>query len=46
MDGGTYISDRARNELLEEIIAFANSYGVTLVLGVAETKKSHHGQNV
>ena len=37
--GGNRIGDRARNELLEEIIAFANAYGGTLVLGVAETKE-------
>jgi hypothetical protein len=46
--GGTAASDpwtekrevapRARNELLEEVIAFANSYGGWLLLGVAETK--------
>lgn len=38
LGGGKAIGDRARNELLEEVIAFANAYGGTLVLGVAETK--------
>ena len=36
--GADKIGDRARNELLEEAVAFANAYGGTLVLGIAETK--------
>ena len=32
------IGDRARNELLEEAVAFANAYGGALVLGIAESK--------
>lgn len=35
--GQERISDRARNEVVAEIIAFANAYGGTLILGVAET---------
>ena len=31
------IGDRAKNELLEEEVAFANAYGGTLVLGVRES---------
>ena len=37
-DGVDKISDRARNELVSEIIAFANAHGGTLVLGIGETK--------
>src|SRR5918992_4005430 len=37
MIGGGGIGDRARNSLLEEIIAFANAEGGTLVLGIQET---------
>src|SRR5438876_302416 len=31
------IGDRARNELIAEVIAFANAFGGTMVLGIAET---------
>ena len=31
------IGDRARNELLEEVVAFANAYGGTLLLGIRES---------
>jgi Schlafen, AlbA_2 len=31
-------SEYARNQLLEEVIAFANAYGGTLLLGIQETK--------
>lgn len=31
------IGDRARNELLEEVVAFANAYGGDLILGFGET---------
>lgn len=34
--GKNEIGDKARNELLEEVIAFANAYGGVLVLGIAE----------
>lgn len=36
--GGSSVGERARNELIEELIAFANSYGGTLLLGIAETQ--------
>lgn len=32
------VSDRARNEILEEVVAFANAAGGTLLLGIEETK--------
>jgi len=32
-----HIGDRARNEILAEVIAFSNAFGGTMVLGVAET---------
>ena len=32
------IGDRARNEILEEAVAFANAYGGALVLGIAESE--------
>jgi hypothetical protein len=37
LGGGNHIGDRARNEILAEIIAFANTYGGTLILGIKET---------
>ena len=37
MNGGPNIGDRARNEILDEIAAFANGHGGHLVLGIAET---------
>jgi predicted HTH transcriptional regulator len=37
-NGREHIGDKARNELLEEVIAFANAFGGTLILGVTETK--------
>jgi hypothetical protein len=37
MTGQNSISDRARNGLLEELIAFANAHGGVLVLGVEES---------
>ncbi len=36
--GGAH-SEYARNHLLEEVIAFANTYGGTLLLGIKETKE-------
>ena len=36
MQGDGRVGDRARNEILEEVVAFANAYGGALVLGVAE----------
>ena len=35
---GDRIGERARNELLEEVVAFANAYGGALVLGIAESE--------
>ena len=35
MNGASKIGDRARNEILEESVAFANAYGGALVLGIA-----------
>ena len=37
INAGT-ISDRARNLILEEVVAFANAYGGALVLGIEESK--------
>ena len=36
MQGEHRVGDRARNEILEEVVAFANAYGGALVLGIAE----------
>ena len=36
MQGDDRVGDRARNEILQEVVAFANGYGGALVLGVAE----------
>jgi hypothetical protein len=36
-NGGDSIGEKARNELLEEVIAFANAFGGSLVLGISET---------
>ncbi len=36
MRGDGRIGERARNEILEEVVAFANAYGGALVLGIAE----------
>ncbi len=36
MQGDGRIGNRARNEILEEVVAFANAYGGALVLGIAE----------
>ena len=36
--GAGKIGDRARNEILEEAVAFANAYAGTLVLGIAESE--------
>ena len=38
MLGKGRIGDRGRDELLEEVVAFANAYGGTLLLGVKESK--------
>ena len=38
MQGDGRIGDRARNEILEEVVAFANAYGGALVLGIAESR--------
>lgn len=36
--GAGKIGERARNEILEETVAFANAYGGTLVLGIADSR--------
>jgi hypothetical protein len=36
-DGATSIGNAARDKLVNEVIAFANAHGGTLVLGIAET---------
>ena len=36
--GGDGVGDRARDELLEEVVAFASTYGGTLILGIDETE--------
>ena len=33
------ISDKARNKILEEVVAFANSYGGRVVIGVSESEE-------
>ena len=38
MQGEGRIGERARNEILEEVVAFANAYGGALVLGIGEDK--------
>lgn len=38
LTGGDGIGDRARNEILEEVVAFANAFGGALVLGVADDR--------
>ena len=38
IDGKDKIGDYARNQLLEEIISFANAYGGILLIGVSESK--------
>ncbi len=37
MTGGDRIGDKARNELIEEVIAFANAHGGTLIVGITES---------
>ena len=37
ISGGRPIRDRARNRILEEVVAFANAYGGAVVLGIAES---------
>ena len=32
------LAKRARNEILEEVVAFANAYGGALVLGMVESR--------
>ena len=39
MRGAGKIGDRAKNELLEEVVAFANAYGGALLLGVRESEE-------
>lgn len=39
IEGKGKIGDKARNELIEEVIAFANKYGGHLILGIDETKE-------
>ena len=37
MEGKEHISDRARNKLLEEVVAFANAHGGALLIGIKES---------
>ncbi len=37
MSGGDRIGDRAKNEILEEVVAFANAHGGALFLGIRES---------
>jgi hypothetical protein len=37
IDGKGRIGDHARNQILEEIIAFANAYGGIVIIGIAES---------
>ena len=37
MSGGDKVGDRAKNELLKEVVAFANGYGGALLLGIGES---------
>ena len=37
MSGGNRIGDRAKNAILEEVVAFANAYGGVLFLGIKES---------
>lgn len=38
--GAEQIGDKARNEILEEVVAFANAHGGHLLIGIAETTDS------
>lgn len=38
ISGGRPIRERARNRILEEVVAFANAYGGAVVLGIAESE--------
>lgn len=38
-DAGGSVSNRARDRLVEEVIAFANAYGGTLLLGIEESEE-------
>lgn len=40
--GENRIGDRARNEVLEEIVAFANAHGGTLLLGISQSEEKPH----
>lgn len=39
MSGGDRIGDRAKNEILEEVVAFANAHGGALFLGIRESEE-------
>lgn len=39
MSGGDQIGKRAKTKLLEEVVAFANAFGGTLLLGIEESKE-------
>ena len=39
MSGGDRIGKRAKTKLLEEVVAFANAFGGTLLLGIEESKE-------
>ena len=38
MEGKNTIGDRAKNEILEEVVAFANAYGGVCLLGIKESR--------
>ncbi len=38
MEGKDTIGDRAKNEILEEVVAFANAYGGVCLLGIKESR--------
>jgi Putative DNA-binding domain len=45
INGESRIGNRARDEILEEIVAFANAHGGHLIIGISETEESPHRAN-
>lgn len=39
LSGADRLGDRARNEIVEGVIAFSNAYGGTLIVGIGETRE-------